>query len=84
MIIVTMSDVFGIPGINMIIKLKPRKMINTTTVIVVRHGVINVFYHLVTEWIGSLIIITDNRIDIVGITETWLLFNDNMPCLDSG
>ena len=39
------------------------------------------FYHG-TE---SLIIITDNRIDIVGITETWLLFNDNdMPCLDSG
>ena len=43
------------------------------------------FSHLVTNWIESLIIITDNRIDIVGITETWLSFNDNnMVCLDSG
>ena len=43
------------------------------------------FYQLVTNWIESLIIITDNRIDIDGITETWFSFNDNnMPCLESG
>ena len=31
------------------------------------------FYHLVTNWTVSLnIYITNNRLDIVGITEAWL------------
>ena len=65
------------------------KSVNTTSVSTVRLGVMNVS-SLGNKMGCVLAHITDNRLDIVGITETWLSNNDknNMPvintCLDSG
>ena len=65
------------------------KTVNTTSVSDVRLGVMNVS-SLGNKMDCVIDHITDNRLDIVGITETWLSNNDknNMPvintCLDSG
>ena len=65
------------------------KTVTTTSVSDVRLGVMNVS-SLGNKMDCVIDHITDNRIDIVGITETWLSNNDknNMPviktCLDSG
>ena len=65
------------------------KTVNTTTVSDVRLGVMNVS-SLGNKMYRVIDYITDNRLDIVGITETWLSNNDknNIPvintCLDSG
>ena len=65
------------------------KTVNTTSVSDVRLGVM-IVSSLGNEMDCVIDHITDNRLDIVGITETWLSNNDknNMPvintCLDSG
>ena len=65
------------------------KTVNTTSVSDVTLGVMNVS-SLGNKMDCVIDHITDNRLDIVGITETWLSNNDknNMPviniCLDSG
>ena len=65
------------------------KTVNTTSVSDVRLGVMNVS-SLGNKMDCVIDHITDNRLDIVGITQTWLSNNDknNMPvintCLDSG
>ena len=65
------------------------KTVNTTSVSDVRLRVMNVS-SLGNKMNCVIYHITDNRLDIVGITETWLSNNDknNMPvintCLDSG
>ena len=65
------------------------KSLNTTSVSNVRLGIMNVS-SLGNKMDCVIDHITDNRLDIVGITETWLSNNDkhNMPvintCLDSG
>ena len=75
--------VFGVPGINMRIYLIPN------TVTDVRIGVMNV-QSLGNKLDRVIDHITDNRIDIVGITETWLSNDDknNMSvvntCLNNG
>ena len=95
--------VFGVPGINMRIYLKlnilslippenvnvKEKTVKTTMVTDVRIGVMNV-QSLVNKLDCVIDHITDNRIDIVGITETWLSNDDknNMSvvnsCLNNG
>ena len=77
--------VFGVPGINMRIKLKISKSnitenvmvktVNTTSVSDVRLGVMNVS-SLGNKMDCVIDHITDNKLDIVGITETWLSNND--------
>ena len=82
--------IFGVPGINMRIylKLKPNtpenvnvkeKTAKTTMVTDVRIGVMNV--QSVGNKLDCVIDhITDNRIDIVGITETWLSNDVKTTC----
>ena len=65
------------------------KTVKTTTVTDVRHGVMNVL-SLCNKLDCVIDHITDNRLDIVGITETWLSNDDknNMSvvntCLNNG
>ena len=90
--------VFGVPGINMRIYLKlnipenvnvKEKTVKTTMVTDVRIGVLNV-QSLGNKLDCVIDHITHNRIDIVGITETWLSNDDknNMSvvntCLNNG
>ena len=93
--------VFGVPGINMriylilnILSLVPPENVNvktvkTTTVTDVRIGVMNV-QSLGNKLDCVIDHIPDNRIDIIGITDTWLSNDDknNMSvvntCLNNG
>ena len=55
------------------------KTVNTTSVFDVRLGVMNVS-SLGNKMDCVIDQITDNRLDIVGITETWLSNNDKHTC----